>query len=281
MEFVNIAEVQLEKGVQIAFKEFPEFFSEYFKVMENEKEFHSKIPGIVEKTNKEETLRNISILEKTAKEVEPIVKLANKENRFPGIVFFIGLNNFDGHGFLVSGKPYAFFNMTRMNQMMRLKRFSTKTHLAHETFHALHYFYSPEFYPKKDIFNRKELIKKIIAEGIATYLSKKALKTSDADALWFGLLDEKDVSEWIKNCKRSLKEVQDRLNTHIDESFFLSLFTVSGMDTESLKNGRCGYCYGTEIAELAAAEYRDSEILEFTFKEFEKYAERYFENTSP
>ncbi len=281
MEFVNIAETQLEKGAQVAFEKFPEFFTEYFKIMENKKEFCGKIPDIVEKTNKEETLRNISILEKIAKEVEPRVKLANKENRFPGIAFFVGLNNYDGHGFLVNGKPYVFLNMTRMNQMMHLKRFSIKTHLVHEAFHALHYFYSPEFYPKKYTFNRKEVLKTLIAEGVATYLSKKALKTSDAEALWFGLLNEKDVSVWIKNCKRSLNTVRKKLNTSVNKSFFLSLFTVSGMDTESLKNGRCGYCYGAEIAELAAAEYGDSGILELTFKEFEKYAERYFENASP
>ncbi|BAL81429.1 hypothetical protein [Caldisericum exile] len=280
MKFINIAEEQLSNGIEKAFKNHEDFFKEYFSTLEDKKQFHENIEVILRDTNIDLTKINIGLLTKRLSSLMRLLKRSVKKIVIPDVIFFVGLNNFDGHGLILNGKPYIFLNMTRMNEMLENKSFIIDLHLLHETFHAIHYYHSPSFYLRNYKSTEHHYLKRMLAEGVATYLSKDFKKASFDSALWLGLIDREHFTEWVKNCtvmKRSMWELIKNAiaSNNFDVSLINTLFAVPGARQEDLVKGRFGYYYGTEIVRKVA-EKEGLRILFLEYEEFRNYVEPYF-----
>lgn len=282
LEIIDIAKGQFGNGTKKVLEKYGDFFEEYFSTLEDREIFLRNIDSVLEKTDKELTEKNISFLSEKLREIFPLIERFINNAPVPGAIFFVGLNNFDGHGLIINGKPFAFFNMTRMNEMLKNKNFEVNIHLLHELFHALHYFFSPDFYMKNYKNIEHKYFKRMIAEGVATYFSMVSSKSDFGKAAWFGLLEEEQVKKWIEVCKSKKKEIQELLENSIRENRFDSslesiLFYVPGFSTEDLTKGRLGYYYGAKIVETAARKEGEQNILSLPYAKFRDYAAEYFE----
>jgi hypothetical protein len=281
VKFINIAEEQINKGAEMALKNHKDFFNEYFLTLEKEEQFRVKIQNVIENTNAELTRINIALLMKRVSLSLPFIMQVDKDIIIPNLVFFIGLDNFDGHGLIIKGEPYTFLNMTRINNLLENKLFTADVHLLHEIFHAIHYFYSPSFYIKSYTSIEHKYLKKMIAEGIATYFAKETIGASPENSLWFGLLGDKHFKEWVRKCRMKRvsiwKSIKNSIaNNDLDTSLINTLFSVPGMKQEDLAKGRLGYYYGLKIVEIAARK-EGTKILHLTYEKFKDYAKQYFE----
>ncbi len=287
--FINIAREQIRLGVEAALKNHSDFFNEYFSTLENREEFLKGIPDILKTTDADLTNTNISLLSKKLSLLIPSIESAggtsaDKKLIIPDFVFFIGLNNFDGHGLIIRGKPYAFFNMTPINRRLEDKSFMVESQLLHETFHAIHYFYSPSFYIKNYTSIEHRYLKRMIAEGIASYFTLVAggKKQNLKDAFWFGLVDEEHFKKWVENCKFKKSFVYETLKKVITGNGFAPtldalLFYVPGAKQEELILGRFGYYYGFEVVRRVA-EKEGTKVLYTPYEEFTEHIWHYFES---
>ncbi len=279
---INIAEEQLRNGGERTLKNHEDFFNEYFSTLENREEFQKNIQNILKTTDAELTKSNISLLSKKLSLLIPLIKDIEEKLIIPDFIFFIGLNNFDGHGLLIHGKPYTFFNMTPLNKRLENKSFVVNAQLLHEIFHAIHYFYSQSFYIKNYASVEHRYLKRIIAEGIATYftLIASGKKPNLKDSFWFGLIDNKHFKKWIENCelkKASIGKTIEKAtaNNNFDTTLDNILFSVPGMTQEELIQGRFGYYYGLEIVKKAVKR-EGSKVLYLSYEEFTDYIWQYF-----
>ncbi len=281
MNFVNVAEEQMNENAEKAFKDHEDFFNEYLSTLESREQFEMNINSILENNDPDLTRANIDLLTTRLSLLPFLINRIKEDLVIPDIIFLIGLNNFDGHGLIINRKPYIFLNMTRMNEMLKNKSFTIDVHLLHEMFHAIHYFYSPSFYIKSYSSIEHQYLKRMIAEGVATYFSKCAGEARFEEALWLGLIGKKHFDEWLENCNEKKGSIWNSIRKAISTSNFdvslnNTLFAIPGLRSEDLIKGRLGYYYGTEIVKKASKEGEITKILSLDFDKFKKYAEQYF-----
>ncbi|MEF3245626.1 MAG: hypothetical protein K6343_06595 [Caldisericaceae bacterium] len=281
MNFVNVAEEQMNENTEKAFKDHEDFFSEYFSTFESREQFEMNINSILENNDPYLTRANIDLLTRRLSLLPSLINRIKEDLVIPDVIFLIGLNNFDGHGLIINRKPYIFLNMTRMNEILKNKSFTIDVHLLHEMFHAIHYFYSPSFYIKSYSSIEHQYLKRMIAEGVATYFSKYAVEAKFEEALWVGLIGKKHFDEWLENSKEKKGLIWNSIRKAISTSNFdvslnNTLFAISGLRPEDLIKGRLGYYYGLEIVKKACKEGGITKILSLDYDKFKKYAEQYF-----
>ena len=282
MTIIKIAEEQLKDVEEIALKNHEGFFNEYFTTLENREQFQKNIQSVLKTTDVELTESNINLLSKKLLSLIPLIKNIEENLIIPDFIFFIGLNNFDGHGLIIRGKPHTFFNMTPLNERLKNKSFVVSAQLLHEIFHAIHYFYSPAFYIKNYASIEHQYLKRIVAEGIATYFTFFAgnKKLNLNDSLWFGLIDNEHFTKWVENCeakKASIGKTIEKVvaSNNFDTTLADILFSVPGIEQEELTKGRFGYYYGLEIVKKAA-EREGTKVLYLSYERFTDYILQYF-----
>lgn len=245
------------------------------EVLNQETELHIK------KTCKE-------ILEITLQKVRDILKRSEDKilNFFGGIeippvILFIGPVAWDGHGIIVKEKPYIFLNLTMMEHHFNLPGFIPEVHAIHEIIHGIHYNLFPEFYPGKCKTIKELYFNKLMAEGIATYLSGKINNSTSGEALSFGFMPDEDVHIWVKRCNSMKGETGILLNRAIAENnhndeLWRSLFFVPDLEPDCLTRGRFGYYYGMKIAEMAAEKTGDTNLVKSPQEDFYTFVKDYF-----
>jgi len=278
MKFINIAEEQMTSATK-ALQRYRDFFNEYF-LFEERKEFEEEIQNIIENTDFNITRSNIALL---TEKLQSLADLIEKEEKviIPDIVFLIGLGHIDAQGLIINGKPYTYFNMTQMNEVLTIKSFTLDIPLLHEMFHAIHYFYSPSFYIRSYRSVEHQYLKTMIAEGVAVYFSKEIKKANFEDALWSGLIDNKHYKKWYKNCRTNKYAIWEFMKNTIENNKFDTslddiLFSFLGTTPEEIVEGRLGYYYGLEIVEKAVKRVGKDKILSLDYDTFKNYAEEYF-----
>ncbi len=284
MKFINIAEQQLRTDIsseQILLT-YQDFFEEYFSIFEERSQFQEDINSILSRIGKQQTIANTEKLREHLSNLVPFTSSIADDIVSPDIIFFIGLGSWDGHGIILNGRPFTFFDMTRMNIWMANPSFRLKAHLVHEVLHAIHYYHSQEFYPENYESVGDYYIKKMMAEGVATYLASCVTKVSLDEALWLGLLDKPSVKKWVKKCEESKKSIWYSIkkvirNNREDEHLLEKLFSVPGITSDMLIEGRLGYYYGAQIAKRAAKDLGELKILYLDPTKFKKYLKFYFE----
>ena len=277
MELINIALDQIKK------KSTPEqifdrydFFKEYFKVFNHNDKFTEDTIQSLKEMNINDILDTSHVLEEKVQEkIEKITKDIELEV-LPGMITFIGDESFDGHGIILNGKPYVFFDLTAVTR--RKDKYNLDMYVTHELIHSIHYGSQVSFYPGKYKNIKDKYLKRLIAEGLATFLANYYNNYNIEDSYWLGFLDSDKVREWIINCENNKNKIGDKLKVQInrnefDENLYLQLFALPGSD---YANGRCGYYYGSQIVEEAFQDKTVKELLGMKFYKFEKYIELYF-----
>jgi len=237
----------------------------------------------LKKLNKAEILRQIDDLKKMSLKVLPVLKRKVGFEFSPDLVFLVGNGYFDGHGILVKDKAWVFFDMLKMNIWLKKEGFAVKTHFAHETLHAIHYYYSPEFYIGNYVTVKDRYLKRMIAEGMGTYISGKAMNTGENIALWLGFFNKEEVEIWRKNCINIKRKIWHEILQSIEANQFsqdldIRLFSAYDITKEALLKGRVGYYFGMNIVKLAGFEVGISKLVHLDFSDFESIIKHYFED---
>lgn len=282
MKFIDFTEEQFRESDGFI-KDDPVFrklTQEYKRVCDKRPGFSGRLSSIVLEEDPDITGRNVKKLINTIERLEDPIYSFFGRIKLPNVIFFIGTRAWDGHGIYIDGKFYVFFNMSILNMIMGKPEFNREIHNLHEIIHAIHYTYCPEFYPGNYRKIDQQYLNKMIAEGIATYISGKLTGTTPRESLCFGLMNEDDFREWIGIARESKGEIWRSLKECIetgkkDEDLMSRLFYMPG---GSLDSGRFGYFYGMEIVRSAACKHGDKVIMSMNMERFDGYINKYFGN---
>ena len=94
------------------------------------------------------------------------------ELSLPDSILFIGDQTTDGHGIKVKNSWYLFIDVNTVVAQHR-QNSDMKWFLAHELVHAIHYSLMPEFFKGNHSSAEDYILKFMMAEGIATWVSAK------------------------------------------------------------------------------------------------------------
>ena len=258
---------------------FDDFLDEYRRVFVPETDLVNKLTEAVAEADPLITRQNVETLTGNIIKVGKMLKDFFPIDEVPDTIFFIGPGNWDGHGIMVKGKAYTFFDMTLLNRIMKNPGFKKEVHNLHEMIHALHYSLNRNFYPGNYDSVKDEFFNKMWAEGIASYLSMKITGAKLSEALCFGFLENEEFYEWIEKCEELKggfhKSIMDSIRKDsIDKKAYNRLFFMCG---ETISQGRFGYYYGFEAVKRIAGESGDESLLFKKPDEVAKCIEIYFE----
>lgn len=275
-QIVNLVMQQLQTKDIENFLKNNLFFKEYIEVFNKKESF---IDSMIKNIISADKGQIDYISDKLIKEFNKVSNVFCKkglENNI-GLIIFIGDGSIDGHGIIVEDYPYVFIDLAAI--IPNVSKYNLFSFIVHETIHAFHYDLNKEFYPKNYLSVEDRFLKKLIAEGISTEFSMSVFHISMESAYWLGLLDHKDVREWIFNCEKMKLDVGKKLNEIIvDNKFnyniYCKLFTI--LKFKELTKYRVGYYYGSEIIKIIEKERRNIEILTLNFHKIKKYICEYF-----
>ena len=278
MRVINIAKEQIKKDhCQGDILEKYAFFDEYFNLFDlnDRKEFEKNMNRTVKKIKNNNFKRSLKILENKVEEKEAIILRKTNIDFDVDLIIFIGDGSVDGHGVLINNKPYVFFDLYAFIETS----YTLEAFLIHEIIHPIHYYFNEDFYPKYFETTEEKYLKKLVVEGIATYFTPFLSDVSFETSYWLGTVNQKEVKDWVKNCKKLKGNIGQKIFETIEKGEFnldlyLKLYCVS--DSYDLKNSRIGYYYGTEIIKNLSKQKTFKELLETDYKEFKKEISRYF-----
>lgn len=278
---LDIAEDQLASGMAAARRVHSDFFNEFSRHFDTSSEFDAEVEGILAATDRDKTFANIRRLHSEIQELVPRLADLVGEHEVSRLKFatIIGRGTWDGHALMMNDEPVVFFDMTLMNEHLSHPGFELETHVLHEMVHGLHYASQPAFYFAAHGTFAEGLRKRMIAEGVATYLSHRLSGVSAAKALWFGYLDdtryrrwsavaeEKRQSVWFRSQEPSVsKETQESLEEQL-------LYLPDGIENP---NGRLAYYYGYHLATSLSEGISAWELLTLPLAAYEAALLSYF-----
>jgi len=284
MEFIDFTDQQITENASFLENNslFRDFISEYIFLCDRPEGFKERLNKAFLSIDKDKTVRNIEQIKSTLIRNEPPIFSTLGEIRIPPVIIFAGPIGWDGHGIIVKDKAFIFLNMTRFNSIMDMPGYETNTHLIHEVIHGIHYHYSPEFYFKNCNSPKAKYLNKIIAEGLATYLSGEITDEGPEKTLTFGVLEKNLYEEWIKRCEVLKKDFRESMEKCFstgeeNEELWSRLFFVPDLEPDCLARGRYGYYYGMEIVRNIRKEVNCKALLTMRAKDIHSYIKDYFE----
>jgi hypothetical protein len=217
--------------------------------------------------------------------IEPDIVELLKTGEIPDCIFFRGGQSWDGHGILVNERSFVFFNMDMIDEHFKYENFNMKAHAIHELFHAIHYKARPDFYQGNYKTTREFYLNKMIAEGVASYLSKKVVFCDEIDALTFGFMDKKEFLMWKTKCcqfkntfRNEMKNVvtNETIDKENIKDLYYQLYFVPDPDEGAMTRGRFGYLYGYEIVKNITEKLSLNELLNLSPENYYSYINGYF-----
>lgn len=210
----------------------PFFFEHYLKFWGTGNPSFANISSTQMEENRTRVLRSIN------KAVELLSKL-HFDLKDLEIILFVGQNTCNGHACLLDGKPTVYIALESYTSDLYSDVFC-----MHEIIHGLHYQQQPRL-----LFNsvvEKALIsRQLLAEGMATYLTKSILDVSADRALWADFLDDAQLKKWNQNIEAN----HSLLNNLCIDNFQSSDLTLSSKlfaisDLTDARRSRAGYKIG-------------------------------------
>lgn len=195
----------------------------------------------------------ISAAEKIANSIkegsEKISKdLILKENLSLNVFLAIGCGKTDAFAIPYDGKYAVFFDLTTL--LSQKREDAPLVFIAHEIMHGIHFSLQPEFSPENYKSAEDNLIRYMLAEGMATYTAALITKADERTALWVDILDEKKYDEYIRTATADLPRFSKRIKSYLKDptsepKLLNDLFYV--LSTEHLETKRMGYFYAYSI----------------------------------
>lgn len=263
---LDIANDQLERGMAAARRVHSDFFNEFSRHFDMSSEFDSEVEGILDAADRDKTVANIRQLHSKIREFMPRLADLVGEHEVSRLKFatIIGRGTWDGHALMMNDEPVVFFDMTLMNEHLSHPGFELETHVLHETVHGLHYASQPAFYFSAHGTFAEGLRKRMIAEGVATFLSQRLSGVSVQKALWFGYLDDTRYRRWSAVAEENRQSIwfssqdpsasKETLES-LEEQL---LYLADGIENP---NGRLAYYYGYHLARCLAEGISAWELL--------------------
>jgi hypothetical protein len=276
---LNIAEEQLHncKCMDRVFENHKWFFDELFNTFMKNSEVKSELTLQASKLNIEETVYKINIIKEKINNIYSYMHKQLIFKNLPKFILFIGgENSWDAHGMIINNEPYVFINITMVIPRLEIKEFDMELFIVHEMIHAIHYNCSPEFYLGNYITLEDKYLKKLISEGMATFMSSKILNKKLEKAFWIGFITDYEVTEWVKNAEDLVGNIGEKLKVSLEENkfnneLFSQLFYVKNLET--LSSYRLGYYYGAKIIEKLGGNY---DLLKASYNEYSTKTLEYF-----
>ncbi len=181
------------------------------------------------------------------------------------IVLFVGRGTSNGHAFRDGNRFVVWLPVETYDSPMLARVFVT-----HEIIHALHYTACPEFYFDSQQELRR-VSRRLITEGIATYMAMRILEIDELTALWADYLPDDKADRWFNECRTSEKEIFANLLANFSTcNPDFGLFYAS--DPNDIFKFRAGYFAGLRLVEQLVEENNIelTELLAIQRDRFEK-----------
>jgi len=276
LKLVNLAIKQLNNNAYNHNNDL--FFSEYFRIFNTNQNFEVDTKSLMKMYNEHDTYKAISFLKSTVQtELSKVKNYLNIDTDLHMVTFF-GDCSYDGHGMLIKGKPYVFFDLNAI--IPRIDFYNFNVFATHEILHAIHYYLNPEFYQLNHRTIEEKYLKLLLSEGIATHLSHVITKENKEDAYWFGYLEPEQVLHWINNCENMKKDISHSLHETIHANEFNNLLfnRLFGIDDFTKPTSyRLGYYYGSEIIKKFLQEKHVRDVLTLSYEQARKRIYNYFD----
>lgn len=239
-------------------KVFPELFDHYFTFWGSRKYWHKELneEQVIERGNL--VLGRLPIIEKK------LIECGFDTKRLQ-IVLMVGQGTTNGHAFKHGSNFVVFLPIEGYKTIEQVDVF-----VIHEILHALHYSAQSDFYFKKQK-EKDSVLRQLITEGLATYLTKEVLNISDEKALWADHLSNDELLKWTRTCKEEKQALFEEARKLIEEKSTKSdLFYAN--DTNDIRKYRAGYFIGLElIKEIAKKDnLHMHDFLQIRKKQFEQ-----------
>lgn len=214
------------------------FFEHYFR-------FWSSVNSSIEKMSAEEFDLKMSLAASSIKNAEERLISAGI-NCVSSILLTAACGTANGHAMKYGGGFTAWAAIECFGSKLQFDVFIT-----HEIIHALNYRKAPELY-FTDHNEKNNMLRQIITEGIASYVTMKLLDLDRATALWADYLNHEELSDWMNKCRNAedelLSTVRSCIKDEDKQSGDLFSFTNSG----NIMLNRGGYYAGLMVTEMAA-----------------------------
>ncbi|MBI9010694.1 MAG: hypothetical protein JEZ08_00575 [Clostridiales bacterium] len=196
---------------------------------------------------------------------------------FDGVLFLIGDMTVDSQGIMIEDKSYMVVDLAAY--LSAKDKYNPISFVVHEVVHPIHYKYNPDMYFRHYKNYKEVVLKRMLIEGMATYLTKHFTDESDADIFWLGYLDEIGIKNWINYAtdkKESLSKKIKKLieNDELESEYGYLLFSIT--DPEKLWKGRLAYYYGYDIIKSIHKVKSIDEILSMQLEDFFPHILNYF-----
>ncbi|MCD4713924.1 MAG: hypothetical protein K8R73_11620 [Clostridiales bacterium] len=283
MKYIDLYKLQIDLNFENRDKAYDnEFFNEYVDLncfLNDANRSKTRITEIIkediENLNSSKLIEIDKIVAELLVTISDVVKLDYRlfrNNKIEGVVFLIGDGTVDSHGVVIDNKSYLLIDV--LAYLNGKDFYNPYSFIVHEYTHCIHYKLNSEMY-FRNFKNRVEnVLKRLIIEGFATYITKIVTGEKDYIVFWLGYLDEYDVENWMRFSRENQHSIGAKINELIDEDTYRILFSVC--NKEYLWKGRLAYYYGYKIAEILSKKYRLEELLELPYERIRIIVEDYF-----
>jgi uncharacterized protein YjaZ len=239
-------------------KSYPSLFRHYFR-------YWAERRNLSKTLNRGEVKKRLNLILSKLSRVEKKIKKYGLDISSLKIVLFVGQNTSNGHAFRDGSDLIVWIPIETYSTPLMVDVFVT-----HEIIHALHYLRSPDFY-FNTVAEKRSVLRQLITEGIATYLTKHIMRISQAEALWADFLSKQKIKAWLKECRQKEKELcKFVLNNFSSTSPELALFYSS--NPRNIYEYRAGYFLGLRLVDLIVRTegINPDKLLKIPRKRFEK-----------
>lgn len=233
---------------------------------------------------KELTQEDHDLINKAVSELkETVLKLPTdfldliRQSSVKGIIFMLGDSTVDSHGIIINNKSYIVIDMS--SYIRGYDNYNPISFLVHELLHAIHYSLTPEMYFRNHKSESESVLKRMITEGIATYLTSHYTEETDEDVYWLGYLDHEGINQWKSRCDQMREEASIRIKNLLDKGIWKEDYQYefySVIDPDNLWRGRLAYFYGSEIARLYCKDNGAEKLLHEKYDGLLPYLKAYF-----
>lgn len=242
---------------------FPELFEYYFTFWAPRHYWHSELDS-------EQVVEKRRLIIDRLPHIEKCFSNYGFDTKNLQIVLIVGQGTTNGHAFKHKNEFVTFLPIETYETPKQVDVFT-----SHEMLHAMHYTLQPDFY-----FNTQRekgsILRQLITEGLATYLTKDVLNISEGEAFWADYLSVEDCSKWIRSCNDMKRALFLDAKKYIEENLTSpDLFYAN--DPDDVRKYRAGYFIGFELVKeiMRENDLSQKDLMTIARKDFESMAKSF------
>ena len=182
-------------------------------------------------------------------------------------ILMVGKGTSNGHAWFDDQNWVVWFPVETYTTALRRDVF-----ILHEIAHALHYEAVNDFY-FETMTAKEDLMRLLITEGLATYVSMKAGGFDELTALWADYLTEEEARGWYDQCRQQYPRLCDRLLRGLSDHENLAHYFRADNPAD-IEHFRAGYFVGLQVIKAISEKQGAgvSDLLTIPREQFERLA---------